>query len=103
MEDARRHFDRALRTFEARVAKGADDPFTRYYIADLHALRGDADRAFDSLERVFARPARADRRARSSAIRISRRSRTTRASPRFAEPRPSRTRDIHDARACSTS
>ena len=28
-----RHFDRALKTFEARVAKGADDPFTRYYIA----------------------------------------------------------------------
>ena len=54
MENARRHFDRALKTFEARVAKGADDPFTRYYIADLHALRGDADRAFDSLERVFA-------------------------------------------------
>ena len=54
MENARRHFDRALKTFEARVAKGADDPFTRYYIADLHALRGDADRAFDSLEKVFA-------------------------------------------------
>jgi non-specific serine/threonine protein kinase len=54
MENARRHFDRALKTFEARVAKGADDPFTRYYIADVHALLGDADRAFDSLERVFA-------------------------------------------------
>jgi non-specific serine/threonine protein kinase len=52
--DGKRHFDRALKTFEARVAKGADDPFTRYYISDLHALRGDADRAFDSLERVAA-------------------------------------------------
>ena len=55
MDEARQHFDRALKTFESRVAKGADDPFTRYYIADLHALRGDADRAFDSLERVFAK------------------------------------------------
>jgi serine/threonine protein kinase/tetratricopeptide (TPR) repeat protein len=54
MEEARRHLDRALKTFDARVAKGADDPFTRYYIVDLHAIRGDVDRAFDSLERVFA-------------------------------------------------
>ena len=50
----RRHFERTLKTFEARVARGADDPATRYYIAVLHALRGDADRAIDSLERVAA-------------------------------------------------
>ena len=53
-EEAARHFDRALKMFDARVAKGADDPFTRYYIACLHALRGDAERALDSLERVAA-------------------------------------------------
>jgi non-specific serine/threonine protein kinase len=51
-DDAKRHFERALRAFDSRVATGADDPFTRYYIACLHALRGDADRALDSLERV---------------------------------------------------
>lgn len=51
-EDAERHFQRALKAFEARVARGADDPFTRYYIACLHALRGDPDRALDSLDRV---------------------------------------------------
>jgi tetratricopeptide (TPR) repeat protein len=51
-EDAERHFGRALKSFDARVANGADDPFTRYYVACLHALRGDADRALDSLERV---------------------------------------------------
>jgi hypothetical protein len=51
-EDADRHFDRAVKSFEARVARGADDPFTRYYIACLHALRGDRERALDSLERV---------------------------------------------------
>ena len=52
VEDAERHFTRALKAFDARVATGADDPFTRYYIACLHALRGNADRALDSLERV---------------------------------------------------
>ncbi|MEX1127085.1 MAG: protein kinase, partial [Vicinamibacterales bacterium] len=54
-DDAARHFDRALKAFEARVGKGADDPATRYYIAVLHALRGDTDRALDSLARVAAR------------------------------------------------
>ena len=51
-DDAVRHFDRALKAFEARVARGADDPSTRYYIATALALRGDADRAIDSLARV---------------------------------------------------
>jgi tetratricopeptide (TPR) repeat protein len=51
-DDAQRHFGRAMKSFEARVANGADDPFTRYYIATLHALRGDRDRALESLERV---------------------------------------------------
>ena len=51
-EDAKRHFDRAWKAFDARVAKGADDPFTRYYIANLLALRGEADRAIESLEKV---------------------------------------------------
>ena len=48
-EDAKRHFDRAQKAFDARVSRGADDPFTRYYIANMLALRGDADRAIDSL------------------------------------------------------
>ena len=53
-DDAARHFERTLKTFEARVARGADDPATRYYIAVLHALRNDTDRALDSLARVRA-------------------------------------------------
>ena len=53
--DAARHFDRALKMHGALTARGADDPFTRYYIGGLHALRGDTDRAFDSLQRVSAR------------------------------------------------
>jgi tetratricopeptide (TPR) repeat protein/predicted Ser/Thr protein kinase len=51
-EAAERHFARALKSFAARVATGADDPFTRYYIACLYALRGDTAHALDSLERV---------------------------------------------------
>src|SRR3954451_19093060 len=51
-EDAERHFGRALKSFDSRVANGAADPFTRYYIACLHALRGDRGRALDSLELV---------------------------------------------------
>jgi non-specific serine/threonine protein kinase len=53
-EDAERYFDMALKGFKSRVAKGADDPYTRYYIAGLYALRGDADKALESLERSFA-------------------------------------------------
>jgi serine/threonine protein kinase/tetratricopeptide (TPR) repeat protein len=53
-EEAARFFDRALKLFDARVAKGADDPYTRYYIACLLALRGDDERALDALERVYA-------------------------------------------------
>ena len=53
-DDAARHFHRALKAFESRVAKGADDPFTRYYATCLLALRGDTERALDSLEKVAA-------------------------------------------------
>jgi adenylate cyclase len=55
LEDADRHFDRALKAFEARVSRGADDASTRYYIATVHALRGETDQALDSLERVARR------------------------------------------------
>ena len=32
-----------MKSFEAQLARGADDPFTKYYIAGLCALRGDID------------------------------------------------------------
>jgi adenylate cyclase len=47
-----RYFERALKTFDTRVARGADDPFTRYYIACAYALKGDTEKALDSIERV---------------------------------------------------
>jgi tetratricopeptide (TPR) repeat protein len=64
-EEAERHFGRALKAFDTRVATGADDPFTRYYIACLYAIRGDAAHALESLERVArALPALTAARAR---------------------------------------
>jgi len=54
-DEASRHFARAVKMFDGLIAKGADDPFTRYYIVIAHALAGATDRAFDSLERVAAK------------------------------------------------
>jgi serine/threonine protein kinase/tetratricopeptide (TPR) repeat protein len=48
-------FGVALEVFERRVRLGADDPFTRYYAAAVHALRGDAEPALAFLERSLAR------------------------------------------------
>jgi tetratricopeptide (TPR) repeat protein len=48
--EAAHHFDRALKMHAALTGRGADDPFTRYYIANLLALRGDDDRAIESLK-----------------------------------------------------
>src|SRR4029434_6212357 len=58
-------FDAALDHFDRRVRLGADDPFTRYYAAAVHALRGDAEPALAFLERALARqPALTSARAR---------------------------------------
>jgi serine/threonine-protein kinase len=46
-------FDAALSNFEGRVRLGADDPFTRYYAAAIHALRGEAEPALAFLERAL--------------------------------------------------
>jgi tetratricopeptide (TPR) repeat protein len=43
--------DVALEGFERRVRLGADDPFTRYYAACVHALRGDVETTLAMLER----------------------------------------------------
>jgi tetratricopeptide (TPR) repeat protein len=57
-------FNVALESFDRRVRLGADDPFTRYYAASVHALRGDADPALAFLERAIAEQ-RAFTRARA--------------------------------------
>ena len=48
-------FDTALEHFDRRVRLGADDLFTRYYAAAVHALRGDAEPALAFLEHAMAR------------------------------------------------
>ncbi len=55
----------ALEAYERRVALGADEPFTRYYAAATHALRGEADEALRLLaQSIEARPAFMRERAR---------------------------------------
>jgi serine/threonine protein kinase/tetratricopeptide (TPR) repeat protein len=55
-EESEKHLKRGLKKFEERLGRGAADPFTKYYIACLYALRGDADNAnkylSESLDRL---------------------------------------------------
>ena len=44
--------DVAIEGFDRRVRLGADEPFTRYYAAAAHALKGDVDTALVFLERA---------------------------------------------------
>ena len=53
-EDADHHFSDAVTRFERRVARGADDPSTKYYIATLYGLRGDDARAVRYLRESIA-------------------------------------------------
>ncbi len=55
----------ALDAFEERLRIGADEPFTRYYVAAAWALLGEKERALDALERAAAwKPAYTIARAR---------------------------------------
>jgi non-specific serine/threonine protein kinase len=47
---AEEHEAYAIRAFGARLESGADEPYTRYYMASLFALRGDAVRAREHLD-----------------------------------------------------
>jgi serine/threonine-protein kinase len=46
--------DVAIEAFDRRVRLGADEAFTRYYVAAAHALKGEADTAIAFLERAAA-------------------------------------------------
>jgi len=48
-EQAELHLLRAARRYEERVVRGADDPYTKYYIACAFAMRGNADKAIKLL------------------------------------------------------
>ena len=64
-EASDRTFAEMVKAFRTRQSRGADDPFTKYYVASLHALRGDAADALRYLsECLAARPALTRVRAR---------------------------------------
>jgi tetratricopeptide (TPR) repeat protein len=48
-EEADQFFAAATRAFDQRLAAGADDPFTRYYVAALYAQREDVEPALQHL------------------------------------------------------
>jgi serine/threonine protein kinase/tetratricopeptide (TPR) repeat protein len=54
-EAAMRFGDMAIETHTRRVAIGADDPATRYYMAALHAGRGDVEHTLEHLALPLAR------------------------------------------------
>jgi tetratricopeptide (TPR) repeat protein/predicted Ser/Thr protein kinase len=49
-EAAVRHLDRALKAYRARLERGSEDPFTAYYAACAHALKGEKDQALARLD-----------------------------------------------------
>jgi non-specific serine/threonine protein kinase len=53
MDDAREAFEHVTEGFEARLARGADDPFTRYYVACGYAMMGDKKRALEHLRKAI--------------------------------------------------
>jgi len=52
LDDAQAAFKQVTKGFEQRLQMGADDPFTRYYVACAYAMMGDRDRALESLEKA---------------------------------------------------
>jgi serine/threonine protein kinase/Tfp pilus assembly protein PilF len=64
-EAADQAFTEMVKTYRARQSRGADDPYTKYYVASLHALRGDGAEAVRYLaDCIAARPALTRVRAR---------------------------------------
>jgi non-specific serine/threonine protein kinase len=53
LEDARIAFRQVTKGFDARLAAGADDPFTRYYVACASAMMGDKTGALDHLAKAI--------------------------------------------------
>ncbi|MGE0127423.1 MAG: protein kinase [Blastocatellales bacterium] len=53
MDDAREAFEHVTDGFEGRLAKGADEPFTRYYVACAHAMMGDRESALEHLQKAI--------------------------------------------------
>jgi hypothetical protein len=43
-----------VKAYRTRQSRGSDDPFTKYYVASMHALRGDAGEALRYLAECIA-------------------------------------------------
>ncbi len=54
-EDAQQAFEKVVSGFDALLQQGADEPFTRYYVAGACALMGDPDKAIEHLEKAVSR------------------------------------------------
>jgi tetratricopeptide (TPR) repeat protein len=52
---AEAHESEAIERFNARLSAGADEPFTRYYLATLHALRAEAQASRAHLDAPLAK------------------------------------------------
>jgi serine/threonine protein kinase/Tfp pilus assembly protein PilF len=52
-DDARKCFDKTINAFSERIQKGADDPFTRYYIACACAMMGFKEQAIEHLTKAI--------------------------------------------------
>jgi tetratricopeptide (TPR) repeat protein len=53
IDDAREAFGHVTAGFAERLANGADDPFTRYYVACAHAMMGDKASALEHLRKAI--------------------------------------------------
>jgi len=80
-EEARAAFQAALAMFEERLRLGADDPFTRFYVAGIHALRGEPEQALS----VLGRAVRMRRRFTVARARIEPEFASLREEPRFRD------------------
>jgi tetratricopeptide (TPR) repeat protein len=52
-EDARKSYVEVLTRFQNRLAIGADEPFSRYYVACAAAIMGDVDLALEHLKKAI--------------------------------------------------
>ena len=54
LAQAESHFQEAIKMFEELLSKGADDPFTKYYVASVYALKERPDEALKYLQETFS-------------------------------------------------
>src|SRR5262245_35512373 len=52
-DEARKAFDQMIKSFADRVQSGADDPFTRYYVACASAMMGLQEQAIEHLAKAI--------------------------------------------------